>query len=232
MACVQYGAMVSNLAGKIGGQNFQRGRASAILRNISTKKQFQKSIQLAPATSNVKGKFAYATQYWKTLSNAHRAAWAAVTASFPRINKFGVSYTPSAFQLFVELTQGLLLSGGNPVAAAPTVSTFVAPTWSIAYAGGGGDIIITQSVLFTSAPYKTIMSGAFYQSPGQACRPSFLKILAAFQFTAGSPSFVISTAFYAVYGSAIVGSVAFFSVKQINLNTGEINKPLFLQVNF
>ena len=222
--------MITDLVGKIGGQNFQRGLASPILRNITTKRKLNRATNLVPTSKDMKSIFAYVTQYWKLLSGAQMAAYAAVTGSFPRLNKFGVIYTPSAYQLFVEMNMGLVLSGANPSPTPPSVSTFVSPTWSITYAGGGGDIIISQSVIYTSAPYKTVFTGAYYGSNGRGLRKAQMKILAAHQLTVGSPSFTISTAYYAAFGAAIPGTTVWFGVKQINTNTGEFNVPQFLSV--
>lgn len=232
MASIRYGTMITDLVGKVGGQNFQRGLASPILRNITTSRRLNRAVNLVPSSHDVKSIFAYVSQYYKLLTLAERTAYAAVCASFPRLNKFGVLYNPSAYQLFVEMNMGLVLSGNNPSVIPPTVSTFVSPTWSISYAGGGGDIVISQSVIFTTAPYKTVITASYYGSSGRGLRKGQMKIIASHQFIAASPSYTISSNYYAIFGSAIPSTLAWFGVKQINLDTGEFNQPVFIPVQF
>lgn len=232
MASVLYGAMVSELAGKIGGQNFQRGLASPTIRNISTKRKKFNVVPVAQAIPTIRALFHYVTASWRSLTLSQQSAWRRATSLFPRTNKFGTSYTPSAYQLFVEFNLSLKYLGHDLEVSAPTVSTFVVPTWSIAYAGGGGSITISQSVVYTSSPYETVIRACVYQSAGKGLVKSRLKVLAAFQFTSVASSLVVSTSFYNTFGPAVTGTVAFFTVNQVNVLTGEQGPSTTLSVSF
>lgn len=232
MASILYGSLVSDLAGKVGGQNFQRGLASPTLRNISTKRKKFNVLPVGNKINAIRGRFAYVAASWRSLSPSQQSAWVAVTGSFPRTNKFGVSYTPSAYQLFVEFSLGLVYLGSSIATAAPAVSTFVVPTWSIAYAGGGGDIIITQSPAYTSIPYLTVIRASGYQSNGLGLIKSRLKVLATFQFKASARTTNVASAFYTMFGAAIPGTTVYFSVNQINVNTGEQDILSYFAVAF
>jgi hypothetical protein len=232
MASILYGALVSDLAGKVGGQNFQRGLASPSIRNISTKRKKFNVVPVGNAILAIRGRFAYVTRSWRSLSSAQQSLWASATSLFPRTNKFGVTYYPSAYQLFVELSLGLNFIGSAIATSAPAVSAFVVPSWSISYAGGGGSILITQAPAYTTVPYKTIIRASVYQSNGLAYIPSRLKILTHFQFKSSAPSLEISSFFYAMFGPALAGTTAYFSVNQINVNTGEEDVRVLLSVLF
>jgi hypothetical protein len=232
MASILYGALVSDLAGKVGGQNFQRGLAAPSLRNISTKRKKFNVTPVGNAIPTIRGRFAYVTRSWRSLSPTQQYDWAVAAPSFPRLNKFGATYSPSAYQLFVELSLGLTYIGSAIAVSAPAISAFVTPSWSIAYAGGGGSIIITQAPVYTYVPYATIIRATVYQSAGLAVIPSRLKVLTFFQFKASVHTLDVSSWFYAMYGSARAGTKAFFSVNQINVNTGEEDVRVVLSVLF
>lgn len=232
MASVKYGAMIPDLAGKVGGQNFQRGLASPIIRNISTKRKFIQYPQLAPQNANHRGLLAYASQSWKNISSTQRSNWSAATASFPRTNKFGNVYTPSGFQLFCEFSMGLLIAHLDIINDAPAVSTFIAPTWAVVYDSMANTITISQSVLYTASPYKTFITASYYQSNGKGLRKGQLKTIGLHQFTIIAPSLDITSNITSLFGAFISGTTMFFSVKQINTGTGEMNEPIYLSVAF
>lgn len=221
MASVLYGGIVTGLAGRVGGQNFQRGLATPSLRNISAKRCFIKVLPIGNAIADIRGAFKYVTSFWASLSPTQQAAWASVAVEFPRRNKFGVSYTPSAYQLFVEFSLALVYIGRSIIVTPPTTSDFVTPTWAVTYAGGGGSIYITQSLVFTAAPYHTVIRACCYQSNGRALIRSRLKVLTAYLFTVIDNSLDISSFFYNTFGSVQQGTTVFFSVNQINVSTGE-----------
>lgn len=232
MASVQYGAMVPNLAGKVGGQNFQRGLAAPILRNISTKRKFIQYPQIAPNLINHRAAFGYVAQSWKNITAGQRSDWKTATTSFPRTNKFGGSYIPSAYQLFCEFNMALVIAGLSLIAAAPTTSTFVSPVWEVVYDSGAGIVTVNQSVVYTASPYQTVISASYYQSNGLGLRKSNLKDITVHQFSIGSPSLNITSLITSLFGSIMSGVTMYVAIKQININTGELSMPQYFPVAF
>lgn len=224
--------MIPDLVGKVGGQNFQRGLASPTLRNISTKRKFIIYPQIAPNAINHRATFAFVSAAWRGLSSTVRSNWAAATPSFPRTNKFGTVYTPSAFQLFCEFNFALTLIGLDLNSSTPTVATFVSPIWAVVYDSGAGTITISQSVVYTASPYKTIIAACFYQSNGKGLRKSTLKDIASHQFTIASASYDITAQITSVFGAIIPGTTMFVSVKQVFLTTGEFNQAQYFSISF
>lgn len=232
MASVRYGLIVTDLVGKINGQNFQRGLQSPILRNISTKRTFVKYPQISRYTTNPRAALTMVAQTWQSLSSATRSAWAAVTASFPRLNRYGVTYTPSAYQLFCEFNIYLVVIGSAMITTAPSVSVFAATVWSVSYAGGGGAITITASPVYPSAGYSAAIWAAGYQSNGASLKKTSLKLLTVNAFSVGSPSLNVASLFYSLYGEYKAGTTAWFAIQPFNTASGESQAKQYLAVYF
>jgi hypothetical protein len=232
MASILYGSLVSDLAGKVGGQNFQRGLASPVLRNISTKRNYLSVTPVGNKITAIRGLFAYVTKQWRNLSPTEQGNWAAVTGSFPRVNKFGTSYTPSAYQLFVELSLGLKYVGLDIIAGAPSVSSFVATGYSVVYNSAIPSIVVTQSAPHTSSPYKTVIYASPFISNGRGYPRSGYRVLALFQFTSSVPTLDITSVVTNAYGAIQAGMQMVFGFSQINVTTGEESERGFYGVNF
>ena len=221
MASVQYGAMITSLKGRVGGQNYQSGLASDVLRNIAPRRKQYNSQQVSNYTKNNRASLTYVAQLWRTLSLAQQAAFAAVTASFPRNNKFGTPYVPSAYQLFVEMNLGLLSQGAAYSITPPVVSSFPSTSWSLAANIGASQIILTASTVFDSGNIGTVMSGSYYLSNGLGFNKSKCIMLAHHQFTAGSATFNLYSAYQSQFLDPIAGTTIWLYLRKYNTVTGE-----------
>ncbi len=120
MARVQYGSIVTEIKGKVQGQVFQGGNVGYVLRNKGYTPGFTSNSRQTALNSMTSQ-----TTRWRNLSDANRAAWAAITASWPFINKFGASYSGSGFQVFTSYNSNLLSIG---LPAVNTPSAIFTPT--------------------------------------------------------------------------------------------------------
>lgn len=142
MASVRFGMMVTGLAGKVGGQIVQRGRAGFQLRN-NTK----------PRAANFAGPNAaklsmqVVSGAWRDLSLANAAAWEALAATLTRLDRFGNAYTPSGRQIFFEFNLNLRSIGvGTPLSAAPVLLALpVVESFSVAADHSPSDVELTWS---------------------------------------------------------------------------------------
>lgn len=232
MASVLYGALVSDLAGRMGGQNFQRGLASPVIRNVTTRRSRKVLFQVAPNPISPRGALAYVSKFWQSIGSVNQAAWVGVTPSFPRYNKFGVAYVPSAYQLFCEFNILLVLLQHDVISVAPVVATFVVPTYTVAYDSGTGVISVVQSAPFTSVPYLTIISASAYQSNGAAVKTGRLKEIASHQFSSINTTLNITTQVTNIFGTPLVGTQMFFSIKVCFTTTGELGRIQYYSVQF
>lgn len=106
MARVQYGAIVTELKGKIAGQVFQKGNNSLVLRN----KGYAAGTSSA-ARSAANRNITTQASRWKSLTSMQVAAWEAVVLSWPFIDKFGNSYIGTAYQVFIAYNSALMQLG-------------------------------------------------------------------------------------------------------------------------
>lgn len=115
---IQFGAIITQGAGKAGGTIIQRGRTGQILRNLTIPKsrKFQASAAPRSAVSVV-------SSQWKFLTAAQRTGWTSVAALLTRYNKFGVAYIPTGFQLFCELNLNLVNLMGEAVLPDPQTNS-------------------------------------------------------------------------------------------------------------
>ena len=224
MASVQYGEIVTELKGRIGGQNFQSGLASGILRNIPTRRKTFSITPITPLGKSTRAIMAFVSASWRGLSSSQQAAWVAVTSSFPRYNKYGTVYTPSAFQLFCEFSLALVMAGEDIVIGAPSTSSFNNGAITFTYVSATPSITVAIAAPYPTAGYKVIISCSPYVSNGLAVQPQRLRIIGLKSFTAGTHSYDITSLITATYGSLVVGMQLWFGIKQINPSTGELGQ--------
>jgi hypothetical protein len=232
MASVLYGALVSALAGRVGGQNFQRGLASPIIRNVTTRRSRKVLFQVAPNTMSPRTALSYVSKYWQGIGSVYQAAWVAAANSFPRTNKFGVRYIPSGYQLFCEFNIALVLLHHDIVPGAPSTASFIVPAYTVAYNSGTGVFSVTQSVPLTSTPYVSVISACAYQSNGAALIKGRLKEIAAFQFTTINTYLDITTPITNTFGTALVGTTMWFAIKLCYTTTGELSPAQIYSIQF
>ena len=109
-ALIQFGGGVSQIRGSIAGTTFSRNRAGAIARG--------RTKPINPGTirqSEVRASFGSASTAWGGLTSAQIAEWDAYASLMKRINKLGEEYTPKGRQIFMEVTQNLLVVGETPI---------------------------------------------------------------------------------------------------------------------
>jgi hypothetical protein len=113
MARVQYGTIITEIKGKVQGQVLQGGNVGFVLRNkgytkgiASSERQVANTVLSANAAR------------WRTLSDANRDAWAAITGDWIFYNKFGAAYEGSGYQVY-NAYNGILTSNGISAATVP-----------------------------------------------------------------------------------------------------------------
>lgn len=129
MASIKYTGIVHGIKGSLAGTIFQGGHAGNIMRskmqNVKKQVPFLQS-SLGYTSQSV---YQYLSQQWRTLTDVQRASWATAAPSFPYTNRWGDTYTPSSFNLFMSLNVNLVLSGIAYVPTAPTPYTFLSFTF-------------------------------------------------------------------------------------------------------
>lgn len=110
MASVSYGAVITELKGKVGGTVFQGSITGGVMKN---KPSFKGLITTDSAIQ--KRSFTQITSLWKTLTAIQVADWEALRPTWLFTDRFGNSYQGSAFQVFNSYNLNRLYINRSPV---------------------------------------------------------------------------------------------------------------------
>jgi len=199
MCKVQYGAIITEMKGKIGGQVFQGGSVGKILRN----KGYTPGLS-STARQGATAKLSANAKRWQTLSGANRATFNAIAASWPFVDKFGATYYGTGYQVYIAYQNilnslGLANQANAGGVGSPTdpgtvlASSSAGPTLDLNWdnAGGASDYVS----VFASAPlsagqnnnhrrYKKVLSSDYNAITGVSFEAEYI---AAFgQLVSGS----------------------------------------------
>jgi hypothetical protein len=114
MANIKLGAIITNIAGSVGGSTFRRTPAGIILYN----KQRQQ-IKSAFSKRAVKNQLGAILSSWSLLDGATRSDWEDLAPLYPQKNKFGDDVVLSGRQFYTKLNSQLI-----PVRESVDLATF------------------------------------------------------------------------------------------------------------
>jgi hypothetical protein len=106
MALVQYGSLITSMRGKVGGHVFQTNRKGDFIRTSVKPRAVYNS-----KTNGYRNNISAIGALWQGLSPSERAAWAASALTYTFTNRYGVTYTPSAYELFFYINSLLYTYG-------------------------------------------------------------------------------------------------------------------------
>lgn len=131
MAQIKYGAIITEIKGKIGGQVFQSGNSGFQMKNKP-----KNAIDRAHARTFGDGHqnllFSSAIKNWQQITSSNRSSWSALLGSWTFINKFGDVYNGSPYQIQNACNINRQLLELSMLAAAPTVNPAFDPVLSYA----------------------------------------------------------------------------------------------------
>jgi hypothetical protein len=122
MARVTYGALITELAGSIGGITFQKNSSGNIARAkpnipmIASQSQADQQYKLNSLIA-----------IWQTLTLVQQTSWNDMAAAHDHIDNFGVTKTLNGFQWFMSCNLNILTTGSAPILAAPAWTAQPAP---------------------------------------------------------------------------------------------------------
>lgn len=167
MARILLGANLAEIRGSQGGTTYSRNRFGNYTRN--------KTSPVNPRTANqsaTRSLFGGIAAAWRTLAASQRQTWTDAVASgrYDRTNNFGLTYRPTAFNVFVGVNTALMSHTFNPsmlmvapAAQQPNAPTLVALTlqtpisataWPVStfYSGGLEDVPPGYKLIFEATP--------------------------------------------------------------------------------
>jgi len=106
MARVQYGTIITQIKGAVGGNIFQKGNNAYVMRNKGYSRGKDASGRQTSTHS-----LASASSDWRNLTDGQRALWNAQKSNWPFTDKFGNIYYGSGYQYFVAYNTNLATMG-------------------------------------------------------------------------------------------------------------------------
>jgi hypothetical protein len=234
-ASVKYGSIITDMKGKIGGHVAKGGVSGGILQTKAspprstsasgklTKADAGKVIRPQANTSTNAG-------LWRNLSGSQRDAWIAAAPNYPFLNKFGLPYTPSGYQLYMSVNNNMLAIGEAALNVPPEVSD-IEPTPSFTVTDGAGPGL---SLLWTGtipSGYTGVLYASVSQSTGKTLDRGRLKAIALIPDSVGA-TLDITTAYVAVFGSLPVSGNIWFETKLTKADAGRQSVPYTANFNY
>lgn len=222
MASIKMGAIVTDIKGKIGGTVFQGSVAGGVMKNNAAKKSTSGSSKLTKADAGrvflPQRTISSLASGWRSLSLSDQLSWKTAAPSFPFLNKYGVSYTPSGYQLYMSVNANLTVINQTLLTVAPTPSELVnMPPFVIAQDSSTSITIDTDIDL--PPGYLAQISATVGMSAGRQPAKGDYKLIAILTAIDVLP-FELFSAYTAVFGSLPVGSTIWFSGKLTKADAG------------
>jgi hypothetical protein len=129
MARVQYGSIITDIAGSLGGLTFQRNGSGKIVRNRPIQPR-----QGSAGQNSVRQAFNDVTYNWSTLSLANKQAWAAYALAHPVTTYWGTTKQLNGYQMHNQINSYRKLCGLALTASPATyVSPYIPPLQSLTF---------------------------------------------------------------------------------------------------
>ena len=122
---IQYGQIISNASGKLGGTIFSKNKSGAYVKTRSTIRQPN---SLAQLTQRVK--MVTPMQTWKALTDDERLQWNNMTVNYPVRNRLGNVTKLSGYALFCKLNVNLAVVGESAITT-PSLPIEVKPVYEL-----------------------------------------------------------------------------------------------------
>lgn len=206
MAKINFGNIVADARGKVGGIVMSKNKSGAYVRTKVTPANPRSSAQMT-----VRSTFGALAQAWSgTLSSGDRATWTAFAQTYPRRNIFGNVVTLNGLNQYVANNQVVSLLGNEVNNDAPPSSSIdpaiYAPTWTTltstevkATVTTGSTAIDATCWIFATRPLP----------PGRAPKKSDYRLINANLSVSAGGVLDLSAAYVAVFGAPISGMAVY-----------------------
>lgn len=112
---VNFGMMLVDAVGKLGGQCVQSNHYGRFARTI-----VKPANPFSTYSAAVRASFKAISQKWQTITPTQQAAWIAATRDYPRTDDFGNVYYMSGYDLYMSLNRNIVTVGFSMIANPPT----------------------------------------------------------------------------------------------------------------
>lgn len=217
---VQFGMIVTQGSGKLGGHVFTKGRNG---NNVRTK--IKPINRRTSSQVNQRSSLTSQSQVWRTLTDSQRAQWLSIGGQFTFHNNFGQRYHPSGKNYFMKINENLLQASAAAVTTPPLTTPATAQTALTATSTGANLVGMT----FAASPVPAGMALLVFATRGLSAGVSFVgkqyRYIGKIAAAATTPQ-DLTTIYTTKFGAPVSGSRVFLQVKVVNITTGQESIPL------
>ncbi len=225
MAIMKLTAFNAGLRGKISGTIFQSSPFGQVAKSKGVSNG---GLKLTKADAGrvipIKKNITNLATAWRSLSSADRATWVTGAVNFPAKNKFGDSYTPSGFQVYMSLNMNLLNVGLTACPSPGVVGN--APAFTVT--SSGSYFMINIPTFSTLSGYTFTLYCTRSISLGAVSQKSMYKALYVFQSGDTFP-FNLGSFFTDIFGTKPGTGNFWFKLTSVNNATGQVGLPYVVQ---
>lgn len=225
MVKIQFGAIVTDMRGKVGGHVFARNSSGSYMRPKTIPVNTDTLAQRA-----VRGLFNNVAVQWRLLSDMQREAFITYAPDYTNLNVWGSSQPLTGQQLFMKQNQQL-----SAVGLAQVTNCIPPQSVSIANATAVG-VVITGAVMTVELMSATGADNviAIYATAPLSAGVTFVgkskyKLITTKPISMAAGDYDIDAAYEAVFGSPFnplnEGSKIAFRLVRINVNNGQTSTP-------
>lgn len=222
MAKVKFGAIVTDMRNKVGGQVFSKNRYGAYTRSFKLNVPSNTPAQIATRT-----RLSNQSTAWRNLTDDQRNGWNQAVANFLHTDVFGSIIKPSGFDLFVKLNCNLDQVGESPLTIPPTPGVLMnVKTFSVANAINIPVLTINADNSLLTSDYKLVVSATAPISPGKNYVKNLLREIAVLPFDTVFP-YDITSEYVSKFTTLTGGQRVSLSIIGVNTVTGQKTAPLY-----
>ncbi len=155
---------------------------------------------------------------WRDLDPMAQATWATAAPSFPRTNKFGDLYTPSAFNLYTSLNTSRQLMQENLLPTAPEVPTITPPGECNFVVTTDGSMCLFMDSAVPNGQYLEISATAQVSRGRSSSRGGFKTLLFIDHFA--GPNIDIAPFYINKFGTFLFSSQVIFRYRMVHVASG------------
>jgi len=234
-ASVKYGSIITDMKGKIGGHVAKGGVSGGILQTkASPPRSTSASGKLTKADAGkvIRPQANTATNagLWRNLTSPQRDAWIAAAPNYPFLNKFGLPYTPSGYQLYMSVNNNQLNIGAAALNLPPEPSD-ITPTPAFTITDGVGiGIQLTWTGTIPDG-YVGVLYASVSQSAGKSLDRGRLKAIVLIPDTVGT-TLDVTADYVKVFGSLPTTGHIWFETKLTKADAGRQSVPYTVQYGY
>lgn len=217
MAFVTLSGLISDLKGKLNGSYFQSKKGGVTINNINSRNKSKGSSGFSVARQ--KSRVSWVSRAWAAITVAEQASWNSAASTMTRVNKNGITYTPSGYQIFCEQNLNLVSVGSAVITGYEADFTVI--DMSYITIDATSDTVITYiNDQTTSGEDMYLIYATAPQSRGVKSPKSAYRLIDMQDGTVAT--ITINAAYISEFGVLPAGYTIFFKVKAVNTSSGRV----------